>query len=43
MKVEIRTKFESSRTPPKPAVYIQANEMMYTMLIRLPHINAVTH
>lgn len=31
MKVEIRTRVESGCTPPKPSVYIQANEVLYSM------------
>jgi hypothetical protein len=31
MKVEIRTKNESTCVPPKPAVYIQANETTYSI------------
>ena len=41
MKVEIHTKFESSRTPPKPAVYIQANEVMCTVEVVGEHIRAL--
>jgi hypothetical protein len=31
MKVEIQTKIESDTSPPKPAVYIQAGETMYSL------------